>query len=647
VLTDYTKLYQAAAYQIYQGMSDSRKFYHILTRDLPWTYRSDSINAFPIIPPKDVFERWIEYSESDIRVRNDDTRGVRPESIGSIGGRTDANHEIGEGSGEFSKETTSINVEIAGSEPRPPKGDTNKYSGAEDRFENGIRKFCRNFDLQSLDYGTTTTAVFGNGVTRTYDRRGSTIRRTRTSNDGKTFELEQIGEFKQQNSKNHHKFHTRPWKVAMYHWGTKNPHWHLIYVSKSGQWGHNSNFGRDIRQTAYRCQSIKCLTCLRKYFYSGDGRQVVQDILQGADISACECALHQMRMDGYDQRERGLLVSQCEEGRDIVFAEEGESSGIGNAGVVKRTDIGNSDIDREGSQLRLRSEIVEYDGGRRAVGRAGLGRTNQAAINPKNLIILLVEKRAFNEGSAQRVLCSEVQGIEFLFQARSQEKVKIAVLTARVLVFQETKTQRLERAKQFDLSLNPEANKPELVIEMIEDMIKFLKHNNIDFIEFFKNTYLHYKKQLQKKNNLFFIGPPSTGKTMIMETLVACHYNFTRLTGLSSGSTFNFSSLLHTNACLMDECKLTENQFEQWKLLAGGSPMSTDVKFKEKHDIDNCVLYTSSNYPIDMYVSAPDSSKAIETRTITYRFNHIIENKFNFNTFGWEACWQKYVTSAL
>lgn len=40
----------------------------------------------------------------------------------------------------------------------------------------------------------------------------------------------------------------------------------------------------------------------------------------------------------------------------------------------------------------------------------------------------------------------------------------------------------------------------------------------------------------------------------------------------------------------MEECKRTDNQFEQWKLLVARRPMSTDVKFK------NSTLYTINAY---------------------------------------------------
>lgn len=86
----------------------------------------------------------------------------------------------------------------------------------------------------------------------------------------------------------------------------------------------------------------------------------------------------------------------------------------------------------------------------------------------------------------------------------------------------------------------------------------------------------------------------------------------------------------------MDECKLTDNQFEQWKLLAAGQPMSTDVKYKNRHDITNCVLYTASNYPITAYLTTADTQEAVRTRTIQYNFHK------NTHYFKWEEFWKQF-----
>lgn len=209
-----------------------------------------------------------------------------------------------------------------------------------------------------------------------------------------------------------------------------------------------------------------------------------------------------------------------------------------------------------------------------------------------------------------------------------------------MLVFCETAGQRLERAKEYERRKHPEST--ENVRELAEKLKKIIEDNEIDYEDFCRVTHAHYHKRLGKKNNLFFIGPPSTGKTMIMESLLECHYNFSRLTGLTSSSSFNFSSLLNVNACLMDECKLTDNQFEQWKLLAAGTPMATDVKYKERHDIKNCVLYTCANFEIGMYVDVPEKDRAIDSRTTTFNFNTTVDEHLRLNPFVWEYVWRNY-----
>lgn len=73
---------------------------------------------------------------------------------------------------------------------------------------------------------------------------------------------------------------------------------------------------------------------------------------------------------------------------------------------------------------------------------------------------------------------------------------------------------------------------------------------------------------------------------MMMEFLMVCHFNFTGLIGLIDNFPFNLSLLTHSNACFMNEIKLTENHFEQWKLI-GEFPCSTDVKDHEKSDAVN------------------------------------------------------------
>lgn len=209
------------------------------------------------------------------------------------------------------------------------------------------------------------------------------------------------------------------------------------------------------------------------------------------------------------------------------------------------------------------------------------------------------------------------------------------------MVFQESIKQRFERAKaKYERDNDKEFNNEYL--EAANNTLKnILAANNIKEV-FAHATYTHFTNKSKKKNNLCFFGPVSTGKTMIMTSLVDAQFNYCRLTGLTPDSSLNFSGLFHCNACLMDESKIKENQFEQWKLLASGMPMSTDVKYKDRCDVQRCTLYTCSNYPIAMYCKVPMAKQALDKRTITFVFKIRFPQYTSILPHTWEDMWSSF-----
>jgi hypothetical protein len=103
-----------------------------------------------------------------------------------------------------------------------------------------------------------------------------------------------------------------------------------------------------------------------------------------------------------------------------------------------------------------------------------------------------------------------------------------------------------------------------------------------------------------------------------------------------------FHLLVHANACLMDEIKITQPLFETWKLLAAGQTFSTDVKYQEKCDVSNCVLYTASSYELDFYCKVPDAKLAIESRTFTFSITKPCDEYFNIAPQTWELFWKSH-----
>lgn len=438
-----------------------------------------------------------------------------------------------------------------------------------------------------------------------------------------------------------------PWKVISKHTGTKKLHYHIIYISTNEKWGHHTRFGQTIRNDTYKTKKITCLTCLLKYLSPSDDRQTLRDILTESDKRAFRCAAHSLGIN-FTQRPRQPQTQHNDpEGRSPIPTEQSTTSDQDDTGMVEDHFEADENVPGDGGRERMelaqiQSQTDIQQGVSRKSRTNGAGRYRYNCENNNKLVLQLCEQRAFDEASAQRVLCATPEGIAIQFTKKFGERIKTAVSISRILVFQETSEQRIERCKQLQLKDNPNIENPEIIDWQIHKLRTILSMNGIEDRRFATLTKRHFYGQTKKKNNLFFIGQPSTGKTMIMESLVQMHYNFERLTGLTPGSSFNFCSLVHSNACFMDECKLTENQFEQWKLLAAGQPMATDIKYKNRTAVENCRLYTASNYPIELYVAVPEAYQAIKTRTYTFRFDYPLEEYTPFSAFTWEKYWEQF-----
>lgn len=565
--------------------SDQKTYaYHIITHDLPWYINTNFIKAYPVIPIKHEFDNWC-----------------------------------------------STNLERG--------GDGTDDSSARTIHERNVGRFKHVFGLDHLEYDADGRArtTFGDGVRRTFHPRGHEDYGIDETDPTANVTVARVGEFTDLESGNRH-YSKKHWCCAMFHWGTKRPHWHFIHISSNKMWGHNSNFGRNIRQTNYRCISINCVPCLLEYFYSGNGRQVVQDIIDQSNIPNNECVLHKNCVNGNNSGRRKVTNGPNQEGGNLLFEMESVSPEDGNEGMDAPTDTPGTSNDIKSDKLHVGS------GGRNLVRRSAFNtakrqRIEEGTINDEKLVNILVDNRGFSDGTAQVVLAKEPAGIQFLFKNRSKDKIQTAVSIARILVFQKTASERLEMACAYSLKTEPDLTTDEEITQQVQYIEDILAKNNIDAEKFKQDTYRHFNGITKKRNNLFFYGPPSTGKTLLMNSLIQCHYNYSRLTGLFSASNFNFASLVNTNACFMDECKLTDNQFEQWKLLASSSPMPTDVKYKGTHDVENCRLYTASNYPLEIYVSVPDATRAISTRTIQYNFVHNLTLYKHLTPLAWKKMW--------
>lgn len=70
--------------------------------------------------------------------------------------------------------------------------------------------------------------------------------------------------------------------------------------------------------------------------------------------------------------------------------------------------------------------------------------------------------------------------------------------------------------------------------------------------------------------------------------------------------------------------------------------MCTNIKYKNRHDIENCVLYTASNYPINTYLQVYEAEQAITTRTHEFKFHFVPADYFLITLWTWEKLCATY-----
>lgn len=438
-----------------------------------------------------------------------------------------------------------------------------------------------------------------------------------------------------------------PWKVVSKHSGTTNLHYHIIYISTNPKWRYHTRFGQTIGESLHKVKKITCLPCLLEYLSPGPNRETLRDILTKSDKRALQCAAHSLGIKVKVRQENNDNQTTDSEGGNSILTEQSTTFAEVHTRMVQNNSETDEDVPEYGRSERMEHQQVQLHANvqsRELNTYGSIARTRYAKHCEGNnqLVLQLCKNRAFDEAEAQRILCQTPEGIAMQFTKKFGERIKTAVSISRILVFQETAEQRIQRCKELQIKENPLAANDDFIAKQMRELIIILNMNGHNVKRFATITKRHFFGQTNKKNNLFFVGSPSTGKTMIMESLVQMHYNYERLTGLTPGSSFNFCSLVHSNACFMDECKLTENQFEQWKLLAAGQPMATDIKYKNRSAITNCRLYTASNYNIEMYVQVPDAKEAITTRTYAFQFNYRVHEYLPLTAFTWEEFWNKH-----
>lgn len=115
---------------------------------------------------------------------------------------------------------------------------------------------------------------------------------------------------------------------------------------------------------------------------------------------------------------------------------------------------------------------------------------------------------------------------------------------------------------------------------------------------FLQRCYNVCDKRQPKKNSMFILGPPNSGKTFFLETLSCFYMNPGHVKNFVRGSAFPLQDAVNRRILIWNEPSIVPSQFDSVKMLTAGDPMPCDVKYQSGAVITRTPLFFTSNAQI-------------------------------------------------
>nr|DAC81433.1 TPA_asm: NS1 [Tasmanian devil feces monodnaparvovirus 2] len=125
----------------------------------------------------------------------------------------------------------------------------------------------------------------------------------------------------------------------------------------------------------------------------------------------------------------------------------------------------------------------------------------------------------------------------------------------------------------------------------------------------------------QKINCLKLIGPPSTGKTMIVN-LIASKFLTHYCTMCGSKSDFYYDGMCNKSLIVVEEIFVIPQQADDFKSIMCGAPLSVNKKFHDKQSLSRTPMLITSNHNLfGRGHLAQADEQALNSRCYIFNFN--------------------------
>lgn len=152
---------------------------------------------------------------------------------------------------------------------------------------------------------------------------------------------------------------------------------------------------------------------------------------------------------------------------------------------------------------------------------------------------------------------------------------------------------------------------------------KICTFNRFDQKTFFLDALSVMDRVKTKINTVLALGPPNSGKTLVMESLAKSVVYYANCQSFNGKSSFEFQDMLNSRCALINEPKITDLTIETLKNIFEGASTGIDVKYKSAQLLSRTPCFVASNMVLTAYLVANRElqDRALKARSVVYNFN--------------------------
>lgn len=192
----------------------------------------------------------------------------------------------------------------------------------------------------------------------------------------------------------------------------------------------------------------------------------------------------------------------------------------------------------------------------------------------------------------------------------------------------------------------PEWNNKKVYIgvdESIGLLFDWIRHQGFDADNFINEIFDVLERKVPKKNTFCLMGPPNSGKSFVMRSIIPHFSYFGEVRGGGSNYTFLWQDCVDTAVIFIEEPMISPEVAEQFKLVMEGAPTHVHVKMRGDALLQPTpVLITTNSLP---WRWCPNEAQAFQARMFFHMCREtpfLKEYKQQLNPQLWQELYKRY-----